>query len=205
MKVAIIDYEAGNLRNVQKAIEKFNYKAEIISDGKDLEFFDSIVLPGVGSYYHGMKKLIERNFKKFLREEVLIKKKPFLGICLGMQLMGSKGEEGEICEGLNLIPFEVKSFNVPKLRIPHIGWNNVKKISNSKLFNEIPDESDFYFVHSYYVDQIEKKYISGICEYGIEFAAAIESGNIYGTQFHPEKSQKYGLQIIENFLKISSK
>ncbi len=204
MKVAIIDYEAGNLRNVQKAIEKFQCKAEIISNGEDLQNFDSIVLPGVGSFYHGMKKLYERNFNKFLKQEVLIKKKPILGICLGMQLIGSKGEEGKICEGLNLIPFEVRSFNVSELRIPHIGWNNVKINSNSKLFKNVPDESDFYFVHSYHVAQIEKKYISGCCEYGIQFPAAIESENIFGTQFHPEKSQKYGLRIIENFLQISS-
>ena len=99
MKVAIIDYEAGNLRNVQKAIEKFNIEAEIVSEGRELVSFDSIILPGVGSFYHGMNKLIERDFKKFIREEVLVKKKPFLGICLGMQLMGKKGEEGKTCEG----------------------------------------------------------------------------------------------------------
>ncbi len=203
MKVAIIDYEAGNLRNVQKAIEKFNINAEIISDGEELVHYDSIVLPGVGSFYHGMNKLIERNFKKLIREEVLVKKKPFLGICLGMQLMGKKGEEGETCEGLNILPFEVKHFGDTKLRIPHIGWNNIKKNPNSKLLYDIPDNSDFYFVHSYHIDKIEKKYVSGICEYGIEFVAAIESENIFGTQFHPEKSQQYGLKIIENFLKIS--
>ena len=203
MKVAIIDYEAGNLRNVQKAVEKFNIDAEIVSDGKELIHFDSIILPGVGSFYHGMNKLIERNFKKCIREEVLVKKKPFLGICLGMQLMGKKGEEGETCEGLNLLPFEVKQFDDSELRIPHIGWNNLKKNSNSRLLFNIPDNSDFYFVHSYCIDTIEKKYVSGVCEYVIEFVAAIEFENIFGTQFHPEKSQKYGLKIIENFLKIA--
>ena len=204
MKVAIIDYEAGNLRNVQKAIEKFNIDAEIVSEGRELVNFDSIILPGVGSFYHGMKKLIERDFKQFIREEVLVKKKPFLGICLGMQLMGKKGEEGKTCEGLDLLPFEVKHFGYSKLRIPHIGWNNIEKNPNSKLLYDIPDNSDFYFVHSYRIDKIEKKYVSGICEYGIEFVAAIEFENIFGTQFHPEKSQQYGLKIIENFLKITT-
>ncbi len=205
MKVAIIDYQAGNLRNVQKAIEKFNVIAEIVSDGKDLKSFDAIVLPGVGSYFYGMKKLIDLKFKDPIREEVLGKKKPFLGICLGMQLIGSKGEEGETCEGLNLIPFEVKPFDFQNLSIPHIGWNNLTQKSKSQLFNNIPDNADFYFVHSFYASKINKKYVSGICNYGINFPASIEFQNIYGTQFHPEKSQKYGLQIIKNFLKISLK
>ena len=133
-----------------------------------------------------------------------LNKIPFLGICLGMQLMGSKGQEGGICEGLNILPFEVKPFDISELRNPHIGWNNVKKNADSKLLHNVPDQSDFYFVHSYHLDQIEKKYITGVCDYGIEFPAVIEYKNIFGTQFHPEKSQKYGLQIIENFIKISS-
>ena len=143
MKVAIIDYEAGNLRNVQKAIEKFNIIAEIVSDAKDLKTFDAIVLPGVGSFFYGMKKLNDLKFVDAIKEEVLEKKKPFLGICLGMQLIGSKGEEGKNCEGLNLLPFEVKQFDLQNLSIPHIGWNNLTQKSKSKLFINIPDLKSF--------------------------------------------------------------
>ena len=203
MKVAIIDYCAGNLRNVQKSIEKFDVVADIISNGSDLMKYDSIILPGVGSYFYGMKNLINLNFKEILRDAVLKEKKPFLGICLGMQLMGSFGEEGGDSEGLNLLPFKVKPFDKRELRLPHIGWNNVKKIKDSEILKNIPDESDFYFVHSFYVSDIAKQNTCGMSNYGINFPAVIEHKNIFGTQFHPEKSQKYGLLIIKNFLDFS--
>tara|TARA_A100001388_G_C28771978_1_gene504487 strand:- start:1047 stop:1670 length:624 start_codon:yes stop_codon:yes gene_type:complete len=205
MKVAIIDYNAGNLRNVQKAIERFDVVADIISNGSELIKYDAIVLPGVGSYFHGMKNLVNLNFKEILKEEVLKEKKPFLGICLGMQLMGSFGEEGGNSEGLNLLPFNVKPFDNRKLRLPHIGWNDVKRIKDSVILKNIPDESDFYFVHSFYVSDIAKQNICGTATYGINFPAVIEHKNIFGTQFHPEKSQTYGLLIIKNFLDFSKR
>tara|TARA_Y100001978_G_C23567897_1_gene372603 strand:+ start:181 stop:810 length:630 start_codon:yes stop_codon:yes gene_type:complete len=205
MSVAIIDYKAGNLRNVQKSIEKFDVRADIISDGSDLVNYDAIILPGVGSYFHGIRNLTNANFKDTLRKQVLVEKKPLLGICLGMQLMGSYGTEGGESYGLDLIPFKVKKLDSKKLRLPHIGWNDLIKIRDSKILDNIPDKSDFYFVHSYCVSDIDEKYICGKSLYGNSFPALIENENIFGAQFHPEKSQKYGLQIIRNFLEYSKK
>jgi len=205
MKVAIINYKAGNLRNVQKSIQKFGVSADFISNGSDLIYYDAIILPGVGSYFHGMNNLIKSNFKDFIRNQVLIEKKPFLGICLGMQLMGSFGDEGGQSEGLDLIPFKVKKLNSKNLRLPHIGWNDLKKTNHSKILENIPDNSDFYFVHSFVASDIEAKYVCGESYYGSIFPSLIENENIFGVQFHPEKSQKYGLKIIENFLNFSKK
>lgn len=205
MKVAIVNYKAGNLRNVQKSIQKFGIFAEVVSNGSDLINYDAIILPGVGSYFHGMNNLIRSNFKGFIRKQVLIEKKPFLGICLGMQLMGSFGDEGGKSKGLDLIPFKVKKLDSKNLRLPHIGWNDLKKTNHSKILKNIPDNSDFYFVHSFVASEIDAKYVCGESYYGTSFPSFIEKDNIFGAQFHPEKSQKYGLQIIENFLNFTKK
>ncbi len=202
MNVSIIDYDAGNLRNVQKIIEKIGHKTFVAKSPDELAKADAIVLPGVGSFHKGSHNLHESGLLDAMRFYVLEKKKPFLGICLGMQLIAEGGDEGGRSEGLGFIPVEIHRLRAEQsgLRLPHIGWNAVTFKENSILFNGIPQGADFYFVHSYFVDFLDAKYVSATCEYGHVFAAAIEYGNIFAVQFHPEKSQRYGELLMMNFL-----
>ncbi len=201
--VVIIDYGMGNLFSVSNALKFLNADVKISSDPEDLKNADQIILPGVGSFPDGMKNLRALGLIEPLKEEVLIKKKPFLGICLGMQLLASAGEENEGELGLGWISGKVRKFILDenKFRIPHIGWNDVSIKKNDKLWDGIINPV-FYFVHSYHFVPENKNIISAICDYGEEFVAAIKKDNIFGTQFHPEKSQKNGLKLLENFLKI---
>ena len=204
-QIVIIDYNMGNLRSVQKAFEKVNSKAVITSDINIIKNASKIVLPGVGSFKDGMKHLEELNLVKILNEEIIDKKKPFLGICLGMQLISKKSYENGITSGLGWIDSEVIKFDfkdlINKLKIPHVGWNNVVYRNQNILFNDIPNESDFYFVHSYYFKSNEDVATS-VTDYGFEFVSSINKDNIYAFQFHPEKSQTVGLQLIDNFVKL---
>ena len=211
MKIAIIDYETGNLKSVSKALElasnnvlkKSNVK--IINSAKDLNNFDKVVLPGQGSFKQCFQSLNSiHGVLDGLTDFVTVKKKPILGICVGMQLFSSFGDEDGGSDGLGWIKGKVKKISLKdlSLKLPHMGWNNIQISSNSKLLNGVNNNSHFYFVHSYSYDVDEKKYVSATTNYSIEIVSAIEKDNIFGTQFHPEKSQVNGIKILENFVKI---
>ncbi|MCM8783602.1 MAG: imidazole glycerol phosphate synthase subunit HisH [Candidatus Omnitrophica bacterium] len=201
--VAIINYRMGNLRSVAKAFEKVGAGVLVTSKIKDLKEAKAIVLPGVGAFGQGMKHLKELGIISVLKDEIN-KRKPFLGICLGMQLLLSYSEEHGKHKGLDIIKGFVKRFP-ENFKIPHMGWNQVKirnpksEIRN-KILKGIPDGSYFYFVHSYYVVPEDKKVIVATTDYGIGFPSVIQKENIWGVQFHPEKSQEWGLKIIKNFV-----
>ncbi len=202
MRIGIIDYRAGNLRNVQKAVERLGHQSQVVSSGAELGRCEAMILPGVGAFKRGMDNLSVGGFPDAIRHEVLIKGKPMLGICLGLQLLGTQGDEGGGTEGLALLPMVVRRFDLSRLdrRLPHIGWSNVDVVPGSRLFCGVPQGADFYFVHSYHVDCDDSSLVAARCEYGYPFVAAVERANIFGVQFHPEKSQRYGLQLLTNFL-----
>ena len=211
MKIAIIDYETGNLKSVSKALELASNNVfkksniEIINSAKDINNFDKVVLPGQGSFkqcYQSLNSI--HGILDGLTDFVIVKKKPILGICVGMQLFANFGDEDGGSDGLGWIEGKVKKISLKdlSLKLPHMGWNNIKISSHSKLLSGINNDSHFYFVHSYSYDVDEKKYVSATTNYSVEIASAIEKDNIFGTQFHPEKSQANGIKILENFVKI---
>ena len=211
MKIAIIDYETGNLKSVSKALELASNNVlkrsniEIINSAKDLNNFDKVVLPGQGSFKQCFQSLNSiHGILDGLTDFVTVKKKPILGICVGMQLFSSFGDEDGGSDGLGWIEGKVKKISLKdlSLKLPHMGWNNIQISSNSKLLSGVNNDSHFYFVHSYSFDVDEKKYVSATTNYSIEIVSAIEKDNIFGTQFHPEKSQANGIKILENFVKI---
>lgn len=196
----------GNLRSVQKAFEKVGSNAIITNEPDEIKKADKIVLPGVGSFKDAMNNLQSLGLVDILNEEVLIKKKPFLGICLGMQLIAKKSYENGENEGLGWVNAEVVKFDFSnknkKLKVPHVGWNEIVFNNENKLLDGIDELSDVYFVHSYFF-RTDEDIVSTYTEYGFNFVSSINKDNIYAFQFHPEKSQKIGLKIIENFLNIS--
>ena len=211
MKIAIIDYETGNLKSVSKALELASNNVlkrsniEIINSSKDLNNFDKVVLPGQGSFKQCFQSLSSiRGVLDGLIDFVIVKKKPILGICVGMQLFSTFGDEDGGSDGLGWIKGRVKKISLKdlSLKLPHMGWNNIQISSSSKLLNGINNDSHFYFVHSYSFDLDEKKYVSATTNYSIEIVSAIEKENIFGTQFHPEKSGQDGLKLLQNFLKL---
>ena len=194
----------GNLRSVQKAFEKVGSNAIITNDIQKIKNASKIVLPGVGAFKDGMKNLEELKLIEVLNEEVLINKKPFLGICLGMQLVSSKSYEHGETSGLNWINAEIKKFEFEdsvKLKVPHVGWNNVTFHKSNSLYENIQDKSDFYFVHSYHFITNEDV-VTSTTDYGIDFVSSVQKENIYAFQFHPEKSQLVGLNLIKNFVNL---
>ena len=198
--ISIIDYEMGNLRSVQKALEKVGSAAEITTDPKVIAASDGIILPGVGSFGAAMKRL---NALVPVIKEAAAKGKPFLGVCLGLQLIFDKSEENSGVAGLGLLPGEVLRFELPDTyKIPHMGWNEVKWAKNSPIFKNIPDNYQMYFVHAYHAVPRDKDVILGSTDYGGTFTSAVQKGNIYGTQFHPEKSGEIGLELYRNFAKL---
>ncbi|MDD5157820.1 imidazole glycerol phosphate synthase subunit HisH [Sulfurimonas sp.] len=200
--IVIVDYGMGNLRSVQKAFEKVGFRAIITREHELIKSATHIVLPGVGAFRDAMKNLNSLGLVEVLNEEVLKNKKLFLGICLGMQLIAQKSYEFGECEGLGWIEAEVIKFDEGDLKIPHVGWNSVDYASPSILFENVPNGSDFYFVHSYYFNALNS-YVIGHSSYGRNFICALQKDNIFATQFHPEKSQKHGLQIIKNFASLT--
>lgn len=203
-QIVIIDYNMGNLRSVQKAFEKVGSEAIITNDINLIKNATKIVLPGVGSFKDGMKHLKELNLIDVLNDEILNKKKPFLGICLGMQLISKVSYENGETLGLGWINAEIKKFTFNddiKLKVPHVGWNNISFKNENKLLENINNNSDFYFVHSYHFVTNENV-ISSVSDYGFDFVSSVNKDNIYAFQFHPEKSQSVGLDLIENFVKL---
>ncbi|GMT49157.1 MAG: imidazole glycerol phosphate synthase subunit HisH [bacterium] len=195
--IQIIDYGRGNLNNVVKSFMNFGYQAEIIDQPKSTKDINGLVLPGVGAFGDSMDSLNETGFTSYIQDYVA-SKKPFLGICLGLQLIFEQSDEFGEQKGLGLLKGRVTRFDIDE-KVPHIGWNQVEFKKESGIFKEVPDESYFYFVHSYYVIPEDPSVITTTSHYGIDFTSAIEHGNVYATQFHPEKSQKIGLQVIKNF------
>jgi len=195
----------GNLRSVQKAFEKVGCNAMITNDHDSIRAADKIVLPGVGAFKDGMQHLEKLGLVELLNEEILVNNKPFLGICLGMQLIAKKSYEHGETLGLNWIDAEVIKFDFSdrdkKLKVPHVGWNDVKYRNKNILFQDITDNNDFYFVHSYHFST-EENMVSSTSDYGFDFISSVNKDNIFAFQFHPEKSQTAGLKILENFIKI---
>lgn len=203
--VVIVDYGMGNLFSVENALKYLGADVKISNNLDDIKNAERIILPGVGSFSDGMKNLNSLGFLDGLKEEVLRNKKPFLGICLGMQLLADEGEENGITKGLGWLPGRVRRFKVDekKYRVPHVGWNDVAVSGDGALFKGIQNPV-FYFVHSYHLVPEDPADVIAHCDYGEKFAAAVRRGNIFGTQFHPEKSQKNGLKLLENFLKFKT-
>ncbi len=203
-KVAIADYGMGNLDSVARAVQECGCDAVITREARDFELANYIIMPGVGAFPIGMKNIRSYGLEDILREQVLEKNIPFLGICLGMQLLASKGWEGGETEGLGWIDGEVKRLesNHPDVRIPHVGWNEVIFNQPSPLFQNIPSGKDFYFVHSYHFSCNHQQEVIASTSYCGGFASAIRRNNIFGVQFHPEKSQKLGFQLLKNFLAL---
>jgi glutamine amidotransferase len=200
--IAIIDYGMGNIHSVQKAVESFGVKSRIVNRTEDLENVAKIILPGVGSFKDALAELKDLDLINALKLHIK-NKKLFLGICLGMQLLFKESEEAVNIEGLSILKGKVKRFEDKSgLKVPHIGWNGLKITNrNCPLMKDIADNSYVYFCHSYY-PKANAKDVAATTDYGIEFASVLWKGNIYGLQFHPEKSQKVGLKILENFVKL---
>lgn len=199
--ILIVDYGMGNITSIYNMLNYLDIEVKISSNPDEISNCDKIILPGVGSFDSGMNKLRSKHFEEAVLEAVQVKKKPLLGICLGMQMLGIKSEEG-VERGLGLIDFESKRFNFEDnvLKIPHMGWD-VTKIADkdNPLVAQLDNENRYYFVHSYHTVCNDKENILMTCEYGYIFTAAVRLGNIYGVQFHPEKSHVYGMKILKNF------
>ena len=204
MDIHVVDYSMGNLRSVANALEAVGASVRISADPEELERADAIVLPGVGAFADGMRNLRERGFVEPLNHEVRKRRKPLLGLCLGMQLLATRGSEHGDAEGLDLIPATVVRIETNDVRVPHVGWNDVHFTRTDGLYNGLGAAQDFYFAHSYVVLPEDPSVISGICSYGEDVVASIERENVCGTQFHPEKSQKAGLAVLRNFLTLCS-
>lgn len=200
--VAIIDYDAGNLKSVQKALEYLGAEVCVTREPEKILNSDHIILPGVGAFGQAMENLNKYNLVDTIKQAVR-KKIPFLGICLGMQLLFESSEESEGVSGLGLLPGAVvKISNNGQLKVPHMGWNSVELKNKATLFQNLPKTPYVYFVHSYYVQAKDKKDVCGIAKYGTQLDVAVERETLFGCQFHPEKSGEIGLLILKNFLEV---
>jgi glutamine amidotransferase len=198
--IAVVDYGVGNLRSVAKAFEAVGVDVTVTKDPVDLEGADRIVLPGVGAFYACMRSLEQSGLIDTLAEQVLVRRKPFLGICVGMQLLADEGYEKGVHRGLGWVSGKVVPFDRgPTLKVPHIGWNDVFVNDGASVLHHRGGESVYYFVHSYVFEPSDPQSIAAVSVYGGSFVSAIKKDNILGVQFHPEKSQAAGLSVIENF------
>jgi glutamine amidotransferase len=204
--IVIVDYGMGNLRSVQNKLKRINCLSEISSDAHKIDNADKLILPGVGHFANGMRKLKDLNLIDTLNKKVINEKIPVLGICLGMQLMCNHSEEGSV-DGLGWIDASTVLFRIPetkkyKIKVPHMGWNDVRIDSSSILFKNIPQSAEFYFVHSYHYSAVADNIKTGITNYFYDFVSCFEKENMFGTQFHPEKSQDAGMQLLTNFVNL---
>ena len=201
--IGIIDYDAGNIKSVEKALAYIGEETIVSRDPEVLLKADKAILPGVGSFGQAMENLHRYNLVPVIKDMVK-NNTPFLGICLGLQLMFESSEESPGVEGLGLLPGKIlKIPEAPGMKVPHMGWNSLKVRPDSRLFQDIPDGSYVYFVHSYYLKAGSEDIVAATTEYGTHIHAAVEKGNLFACQFHPEKSSQTGLKILENFIKLS--
>ena len=201
--IAVVDYGLGNFQSISGVLDLLGISFTITSNHTAISEAKGIILPGVGSFPDGIANLRHLGLIELLDDLVIAQKRPVLGICLGYQLMAREGFEFEHIQGLgwlnaSVVKLEKNNFNV---RIPHVGWNDCIRIKNSPLFEGIPDDALFYYTHSYHLVCEDPKDIVAYSENGMKFVAAVQKGNIYGTQFHPEKSQRHGIDILKNFAK----
>lgn len=202
MKIAVVNYGMGNLASVRRAFEDIGAEVTIANHPAALYDANRIVLPGVGAFTEGMECLSGAGWAAALHEVVIQQGKPLLGICLGMQMLASRGDEGGETKGLGFIPGKVQRLDSIgcRLRIPHVGWNDVSCRKADVLFDGIPNLSDFYFVHSFAFVPESQEHLIATTSYGCDVTAVVRSGNIFGCQFHPEKSSKAGRQLLRNFM-----
>jgi glutamine amidotransferase len=201
--IAIIDYDAGNIKSVEKAVTILGEKAIITRDADTILSSDGVILPGVGAFGDAMQKLKDYGLVDVIKK-VVDQNIPFLGICLGLQLLFDSSEESPGVEGLHLLKGRVRRIPAnPDIKIPHIGWNNITFPSEGRLFKGIPEGSFVYFVHSYYLEAEDESIVKAVTEYGTRIHASVEKGNVFACQFHPEKSSDVGLKILKNFIDIT--
>jgi len=201
MAVALLDYNMGNLGSVRKALEFVGAEVEMVESGAELAKFDCCILPGVGHFGDGMENVRSRGFDRAIAE-LLKRDGYFFGVCLGMQMLLEASEEAPGVAGLGLFPGSVVRFPEGRGKVPHMGWNSISFRPECPLGEGIPDESYFYFVHSYYVP-LSAEYTAASCEYIVPFSACLGSGRCFAAQFHPEKSQRAGLHLLGNFLRFA--
>jgi len=200
--IAIIDYDAGNLNSVEKALMKVGAEPVVTRDPAVIEKADKVILPGVGAFGEAMEKLKSFDLVEPIKK-VIASGKPFLGICLGLQLLFEYSEEKEGCKGLSVLKGGIKRIpDAPGLKVPHMGWNSLTVKENAKLFKNLPEEPYVYFVHSYYLQAEEQEIVAATTEYGVSIHASVEKGNVFACQFHPEKSGETGLAILKNFVEL---
>ena len=200
--IAIIDYDAGNIKSVEKALQYLGEEAVITRDREEILNSDKVILPGVGAFGDAMEKLHQYRLVDTI-QEVVDRRIPFLGICLGLQLMFESSDEAPSVEGLGLLPGKI--LRIPKkgdMKIPHMGWNDIKIKEGAKLFAGLEDHPYVYFVHSYYLQADDPSIVAATTEYGVTIHASVEKDNIFACQFHPEKSSTVGLQILKNFIAL---
>ncbi len=202
-RITVINYGMGNLGSIANMCKRIGVKAEVTSDPDAVKRAEKLLLPGVGAFDAAVEHIEAiSGLREALDEKVLVHKTPVLGICLGMQLLLEKSEEGQRL-GLGYVPGEVVRF--PRrdgLKVPHMGWNEVKILRDSPIVKDLPHPPRFYFVHSYYVQCAHPQHVVGITHYGVDFHSLIQRGHIFGAQFHPEKSHKYGMKLLENFASL---
>ena len=200
--LAMIDYDAGNLRSVEKALLSLGEEVLVTRDRTELLAADKVILPGVGNFGDAMEKLKAYDLVRVIHE-LAERGKPFLGICLGQQLLFERSDEAPGVEGLGILKGEI--LRIPDkegLKVPHIGWNSLHLQNEGRLFRDLPEESYVYFVHSYYLKAENPQIVKATTEYGVTIDASVEQGNVFACQFHPEKSSRVGLRILENFAKL---
>lgn len=203
--ITIVDYQMGNLRSVQKAIERVGGQAVFSSDPHEIATAEQLILPGVGAFGDAMAEINRRDLAQPIHDFVQTGR-PFLGICLGLQLLFEESYEHGTHRGLGILPGDVVRFELPDtFKVPHMGWNTVRKTSESALLDDLADESHFYFVHSYYVRPEDPSLMALACDYGHEFCAMVSRENLFATQFHPEKSQANGLHLLRSFHQLAGR
>ena len=202
--VAIIDYDAGNIKSVEKAVSALGKEVVVSRNANEILSAKHVILPGVGAFGDAMEKLHNYGLVDVIRE-VTDRKTPFLGICLGLQLLFESSEESAGVEGLGILPGKIVKIPEEKeLKIPHIGWNSLRYPNSGRLFRNIPENSYVYFVHSYYLQAAEPEIVKATTQYGVTIHASVEKENIFACQFHPEKSSDIGMTILKNFLNIET-